>query len=190
MQTRCGLKAVFVFFVGPIDASIKPVLKESSLLTSAVAISSGYAIAILSADMKTTVLGQAMSMLYETWVTWERNPSTVSWWNIFENFVFDLHTAPRQTPWQKFKMNSWEWSQWSRVIWQTRWPHASYTKSRFLPQFWQWVAWWNSQPARVLPCCLTPNQWSLAFDRCWACMVSGALFSDLTAQVLECSDPS
>mmetsp|Transcript_45209 Transcript_45209/g.98369 ORF Transcript_45209/g.98369 Transcript_45209/m.98369 type:complete len:566 (+) Transcript_45209:63-1760(+) len=51
---------------------------ESSLLTSAVAISSGYAIAILSADMKTTVLGQAMSMLYETWVTWERNPSTVT----------------------------------------------------------------------------------------------------------------
>ena len=54
-------------------------LKESSLLTSAVAISSGFAIAILSADMKTTVLGQAMSMLYETWVTWERNPSAVSW---------------------------------------------------------------------------------------------------------------
>jgi len=51
---------------------------ESSLLTSAVAIASGYAIAILSADMKTTVLGQAMFMLYETWVTWKRNPSSVT----------------------------------------------------------------------------------------------------------------
>ena len=48
------------------------------MLSSILVCSVRFSVAILSADIPITVLGQAMFTMYEVWVAWERDPSTVS----------------------------------------------------------------------------------------------------------------
>ena len=48
------------------------------MLSSVLVCSVRFSVAILSADIQTTVLGQAMFTMYEVCVAWERDPSKVS----------------------------------------------------------------------------------------------------------------
>eukprot|EP00435_Cladocopium_sp_Y103_P045908 s1836_g13.t1 len=60
---------------------------ESAVLSSVLVCSVRFSVAILSADIQTTVPGLAMFTMYEIWVAWGRDPSTVTRCLVFQLMI-------------------------------------------------------------------------------------------------------